>query len=80
MASFFATLKRELIYFRTYRTRDEARKDIFEFVEVFYNQQRLHSALQYCSPVAYEGIKNALSCIHLLGTRSLHVIQVWVIQ
>ena len=54
MESFFATLKRELIHFRTYRTRDEARADIFEFIEVFYNRQRLHSALGYCSPADYE--------------------------
>jgi putative transposase len=54
MESFFATLKRELIHFRTYRTRDEARADIFEFVEVFYNRQRLHSALGYCSPADFE--------------------------
>ncbi len=54
--SFFATLKRELIHFRTYRTRDEARADIFEFIEVFYNRQRLHSALQYSSPADYEAM------------------------
>jgi putative transposase len=54
--SFFATLKRELIHFRNYRTRDEARADIFEFIEVFYNRQRLHSALQYSSPADYEAM------------------------
>ena len=54
MESFFATLKRELIHFRMYRTRDEARTDIFEFIEVFYNRQRLHSALGYCSPTDFE--------------------------
>lgn len=59
MESFFATLKRELIHFRTYRTRDEARADIFEFVEVFYNRQRLHSALQYRTPAEFEVLLNA---------------------
>lgn len=59
MESFFATLKRELIHFRTYHTRDQARADIFEFIEVFYNRQRLHSALQYQSPADYEGLSNA---------------------
>lgn len=54
MESFFATLKRELIHFQTYHTRTEARKDIFEFIEVFYNRQRLHSALNYYSPVEFE--------------------------
>jgi transposase InsO family protein len=59
MESFFATLKRELIHFHTYRTRAEARLDIFEFIEVFYNQQRLHSALQYRSPAAFEKLRYA---------------------
>ena len=54
MESFFASLKRELVHFRDYRTRDEARADIFEFIEVFYNRQRLHSALAYQSPAAFE--------------------------
>jgi putative transposase len=54
MESFFATLKSELIHRRHYRTRREARKDIFEYIEVFYNRQRRHSALNYLSPVNYE--------------------------
>lgn len=52
--SFFATLKKELIHRRRYRTREEARADIFEYIEVFYNRKRLHSTLGYRSPVAYE--------------------------
>ena len=60
MESFFASLKRELIHFRNYRTRDEARADIFEYIEVFYNRQRLHSALQYQSPVEFEARQHAL--------------------
>jgi len=52
--SFFATLKRELIHRRKYRTREEARRDIFEYIEVFYNRQRLHSSLGYMSPEEYE--------------------------
>lgn len=54
MESFFATLKSELIHRRYYRTRPEARRDIFEYIEVFYNRQRRHSALNYLSPVNYE--------------------------
>ncbi len=54
MESFFATLKTELIYHRNYETRKEAQSDIFEYIEVFYNRQRLHSALGYRSPEAYE--------------------------
>ena len=57
MESFFANLKRELIHFRTYRTRDETRKDIFEFEKEFFNHQYLHLALQYCLPAVHEGIK-----------------------
>ena len=54
MESFFGTLKCELIHDRCYRTRAEARQDIFEYIEVFYNRQRRHSSLGYLSPVAYE--------------------------
>ncbi len=52
--SFFATLKGELLYPNQIRTRKQAREMIFEFMEVFYNRQRKHSALGYRSPVAYE--------------------------
>jgi putative transposase len=52
--SFFATLKTELIYRRHYATRGEAHHDIFDYIEVFYNRQRRHSALGYKSPDAYE--------------------------
>ena len=54
MESFFGTLKTELVYHRNYETRAEAQSDIFEYIEVFYNRQRLHSALGYRSPVAFE--------------------------
>jgi putative transposase len=52
--SFFGTLKRERVYQRRYVTREEARQDIFEYMEVFYNRQRRHSTLGYDSPVEYE--------------------------
>lgn len=52
--SFFRTLKVELIYNRKFKTREEARKTIFEFIEVWYNRQRLHSSLDYMTPEAYE--------------------------
>jgi putative transposase len=54
MESFFGTLKRELIHGKSYATRNQARTDVFEFIEVFYNRQRLHSALGYRSPTEYE--------------------------
>ncbi len=52
--SYFKTLKAELIYRRRFRTRLEARAAIAEFIEVFYNGQRLHSSLGYLSPAEYE--------------------------
>ena len=52
--SFFGTLKRELVYHRRYATREEARQDIFEYIEVFYHRQRRHSTLGYHSPAEYE--------------------------
>ena len=57
--SFFATLKRELLYPQRIQTRQQARQMIFEYVEVFYNRQRKHSALGYLNPVAYEKLRNA---------------------
>jgi transposase InsO family protein len=54
MESFWGTLKAELMQGRTFATRAEARLAIFEYIEVFYNRERLHSALGYRSPVDYE--------------------------
>ena len=59
--SFFATLKTELVYHRRYRTRAEARSEIFEYVEAWYNRKRLHSSLGYLSPVEYETQTNGCS-------------------
>ena len=58
MESFFGTLKTELVHGERYRTRLEARLSIFEYVEVFYNRQRSHSALGYRSPEQYEKLLN----------------------
>jgi putative transposase len=54
MESFYHTLKTEHIYFEFYKTRQEAKQSIFEYVEVFYNRTRRHSTLGYCSPVVFE--------------------------
>ena len=54
MESFYRTLKVELIYQNHYQTRREAQRDIFEYIEVFYNRERLHSSLGYYSPEEYE--------------------------
>jgi transposase InsO family protein len=56
--SFFGTLKTELVHGERYRSRLEARLSIFEYVEVFYNRQRRHSALGYRSPEQYEKLLN----------------------
>lgn len=52
--SFFSTLKNDLVHERDYQTREEARTEIFEFIEVFYNRQRLHQTLGYVSPEQFE--------------------------
>jgi putative transposase len=54
MESFFHSLKTEQVHHRDYQTRDEARRDIFEYIEVFYNRQRRHSTLGYLSPAQFE--------------------------
>ena len=51
---FFGTLKRALVHHRHYATRDEAKQDIFEYIEVFYNRRRRHSTLGYYSPAEFE--------------------------
>ena len=52
--SFFATLKKELVYGEKWRTREEARAALFEYIEVWYNRERRHSSLGYMSPAQYE--------------------------
>jgi transposase InsO family protein len=54
MESFFASLKKELVHDADFATRLEARAAIFEYIEVFYNNQRRHSSLGYVSPAEYE--------------------------
>ena len=52
--SFFHTLKTELIHHRRFETREQAKQEIFEYIEVFYNRQRKHSTLGYRTPVEFE--------------------------
>jgi transposase InsO family protein len=54
MESFFGTLKTELVHHESYPTREAARQSLFEYIEVFYNRRRRHSALGYVSPDEYE--------------------------
>jgi transposase InsO family protein len=57
MESFWSTLKLELIYRRDFATHHQARAEIFDYIEAFYNRQRLHSALDFLSPAQFE-LKN----------------------
>ena len=59
--TFFHTLKTELIYFKNYQTREEAKSSVFEYIEVFYNRQRRHSSLGYKSPVDFENQLNYIN-------------------
>jgi putative transposase len=52
--SFFGSLKNELVHFHHFTTREEAKTAIFDYIEIFYNRQRLHETLDYVSPVEFE--------------------------
>ena len=52
--SFFSSLKNELVNHCSFKTREQARTAVFEYIEVFYNRQRRHQSLDYVSPVDYE--------------------------
>ncbi len=54
MESFFHTLKVEYVHHEKFITEQQAKQAIFEWIEVFYNRERLHSSLSYKTPVAYE--------------------------
>jgi putative transposase len=57
--SFFHTLKTELTHHCKFKNREEAKQAIFDYIEVFYNRIRIHSAIDYLSPVDYEITQNA---------------------
>ena len=54
MESFFSSLKTERVARKVYRSRDEARADVFDYIERFYNTVRRHSTIGYLSPVEFE--------------------------
>jgi putative transposase len=54
MESFFSSLKTERVARKRYATRDDARSDVFDYIERFYNPRRRHSVLDYVSPVQFE--------------------------
>jgi putative transposase len=59
--SFFHTLKTELTHWNNYQTRKEAKRSIFEYVEIFYNRVRLHSTIGYLAPVEFEQTNNTIN-------------------
>lgn len=69
MESFFGTLKSERVHHCTYGTREEARADLFFYIEARYNRRRLHSALGYLSPEAFEQAHHQKQvCLNLVST------------
>jgi putative transposase len=54
MESFFSSLKTERTANKTYRTRDEAKADVFDYIERFYNSNRRHSTIDYLNPMEFE--------------------------
>ncbi len=59
MESFFHSLKTELVMHCDYKTRDQARASLFDYMEVFYNRQRRHSTINYVAPLAFEASTSA---------------------
>jgi putative transposase len=59
MESFFSSLKTERTARKVYSTRDEAKADVFDYIERFYNPRRRHSTLGYLSPVEFEATGHA---------------------
>ena len=58
--SFYHSLKTELVHHELYRTREQAKTSIFDYIEVFYNRLRLHSSLGYVSPLVFEAQRDEL--------------------
>jgi len=59
MESFFSSLKNELVHLRHFATRAQARREIFDDIEVFYNRQRFYSSLGYMAPAQYMALVSA---------------------
>ncbi len=59
MESFFSSMKTERVARKVYRTREEARSDVFDYIERFYNPTRRHSTLGYLSPAQFEATGKA---------------------
>jgi len=61
--SFFHTLKNELVYQRTFKNKEDARSQIFEYIEIYYNRKRRHTANGRVSPAQYEAINDVRGCV-----------------
>jgi putative transposase len=57
--SFFKTLKMELVYLRTFNTRSQAKREVLEYIEEYYNWRRRHATLNYQTSVAFEQLQKA---------------------
>ena len=79
--SFFGSLKTERVFDAVYRTRDDARRDIIDYIEMFYKSNRRHSYLGYLSPKDFEERmalkKAALKNVHFYWTTSGALPQLW---
>ncbi len=70
MANFFSSLKTERLSRRIYRARDDAKADVFDYIERFYNPKRRHSTIGYLSPIAFEEeMELAQPTVHKTGDR-----------
>jgi putative transposase len=75
MESFFSSLKTERIRRKTYRTRDEARADVFDYIERFYNPKRRHSTIGYLSPMEFESQVGLVSKCHSNRVQASHAMR-----
>ena len=60
MESFFGSVKTECVYLKNYTTREQAKQDLFKYIEIFYNRKRRHASLGYISPEEFERRHNVL--------------------
>jgi len=67
MESFFSTLKTEWVHHFHYQTRSEAKSSIFDYIERFYNSNRLNSSIGYCSPIEFELRQSAIPRVYFSG-------------
>lgn len=69
MESFYRTIKRELIRDAHYETPEEAQKEVFKYIELYYNTKRMHSSLGYISPTQFEE-QNSHNSLNFVSTKA----------